>query len=402
MKHNIFANLVGTSTVSTDSRPAASSNNDVRTDDSSSSLTVDRAASDDTMRVLVYNWRDIEHPEAGGAEVFTHETLKRIVERGHEATLVTAAFDGCEREKYIDGVQIVRDGGQVTVYPQAKKQYRRFQGDVDVVVDEINGLPFMTPMYVNEPVVALIHHVVGKVWFYEMPFPLDRLGYDLEKWCLKLYQNVPTVTVSTSTRRDLADLGFDDVTVVPEGLDFEPLEDVPDKYGRPTFLFIGRMKRAKRPHHVLRAFEYIQTQYPEAELHMVGDGYMLDELRVNTSGGITFHGYVPEEKKRELMKRSHVLLVPSVREGWGLVVTEANAMGTPAVGYDVKGLRDSIRNGENGLLCAQDPMRLAQRAVTILETQYEKYADTALELSSGHNWDLTADVFERTLAEVTE
>lgn len=353
------------------------------------------------VRLLVYNWRDVEHPDAGGAEVFTHEVLKRLVARGHEVTLFAAGFDGCDDEMVVDGVRIVRAGGRFSVYRHAKRYYRRrFAGEFDVVVDEINTRPFMTPKYVEEPVVALIHQLAREFWFYETPFPVDRIGYHwLEDRWLRRYTDVPTLTVSDSTRRDLLDLGFGNVTVVPQGLSVDPVEDVPEKPDVPTFLFVGRMTEAKRPSHALDAFEHIAERLSEARFHVVGDGYMLDDLRAKANGRVTFHGYVPESEKLELMKRSHVLLVPAVREGWGLVVTEANAMGTPAVGYDVHGLRDSIRDGTNGRLSAPDPDSLAAVSTDVLD-DWRRYATDALEDAGEYSWESTADTVERRLSEV--
>lgn len=366
---------------------------------STAATTISRA---DDARVLLFNWRDRDHPDAGGAEEFTHQVLERLVERGHQATMITAAFDGCESETEMDGVRVVRSGGPYSVYGQAVRRYRALEEQFDVVVDEINGPAFMTPAYVDEPIVALVHHVIREAWYTELPRPLASVGNFLQDWWLKLYRSVPTVTVSTSTRRELEDLGFSDVRIVPEGIDREPVPEVPAKPDRPTFAFLGRMNRSKRPMDTLRAFEHLKTRYPDAHLHMIGDGYMVDRLRDEAGEDVTVHGYVSEERKYELLERSHLLLVTSVREGWGLVVTEANAAGTPAVGYNVKGLRDSIRNGENGLLTAEDPLRLAQRAVTVLETDYERYASQAVEVARRHDWEATTDGFERTLLEVVE
>lgn len=353
------------------------------------------------MKVLFTNWRDVKHPKAGGAEIFTHEVLKRLVERGHEATLFAGAFDGCNRETVVDNVRVVRSGGKFTVYREAKKHYRRhFQGEFDIVVDEINTRPFMTPGYVEEPVVALIHQLAREFWFYETPFPLDHLGYYwLEDRWLKRYADIPTVTVSESTRQDLSELDFADVTVVPQGLSVTPVGNVPEKPATPTFAFVGRMTEAKRPNHALAAFEHLKRRLPNAELHVVGDGYLFDELRTEADGSVTFHGHVPEEEKLNLMKRSHALLVPSAREGWGLVVTEANAMGTPAVGYDVPGLRDSITDGETGLLSETAPESLALTAMELFDN-WKYYAQNAIENADRYSWERTTDAIERRLREV--
>lgn len=101
----------------------------------------------DKLRVLWLNWRDIRNPEAGGAEVFTHEVAKRLVEGGWGVTLFTSTFPGGAREEELEGVEVVRRGGRFSVYGKAKDYCRKFVNDFDVVVDEINTRPFMTPRY---------------------------------------------------------------------------------------------------------------------------------------------------------------------------------------------------------------------------------------------------------------
>lgn len=344
------------------------------------------------MRILIYNWRDMKNPRAGGAEVYTYEIAKRLVERGHQVTWFTAAFPGCEKEEVIDGIKIIRAGGRLGVYLQAKSYYRRrFKGEFDVVVDEINTRPFMTPSFVKEPIVVLIHQLAREFWFYETPFPVSILGrYWLENKWLKRYRNIPTITVSDSTKHDLEQLGFQDITIVPNGYNIKPLTEVPKKEERPTLLFVGRMGRAKLPDHALKAFRYVKQEIPEVQLWMVGDGPMREGLeRKNKLQEVTFFGRVSEKEKLDFMKRAHLLLVPGVREGWGRVVIEANAMGTPAIGYDVPGLRDSIRNEVTGLLCKSNPTVMARLALRFLRDSatYEKLAVQALEWSRQFPWD---------------
>jgi len=219
----------------------------------------------------------------GGAEVFTYENAKRWVKVGHEVTLFTSEFPNCKREEVLDGVRIVRAGGKYSVYWKAKRYYRKYfsKEGYDVVVDEINTRPFLTPKFVNngEKVVALIHQLAREYWFYETPFPVSYIGYYfLEKRWLKNYVDVPTVTVSESTRQDLLDLGFREVFVVPEGLNFKPLSEVPEKESYPVIAYVGRLKRAKRPDHPVTAFRIVKERVPEAELWIIGDGYFRKDL----------------------------------------------------------------------------------------------------------------------------
>jgi glycosyltransferase involved in cell wall biosynthesis len=356
------------------------------------------------MRILWYNWRDIKNPEAGGAEVFTHEVCKRLVKKGGvtTVTLFAASYPGGLDEEKVDDVRIVRRGTKYSVYSEAKKFYQENSDYFDIVVDEINTKPFNTPAFVHgKPVVALIHQLAREFWFYETKFPINLIGYlFLENYWLKKYRNVPTITVSKSSEEDLVNLGFRNIKTVPEGLGFEPLEKLPEKEEKPTVLFVGRLKKAKKPDDALRAFKNIKAEVPDARLWVVGDGYMINQLKVMVnemfpnSPDITLFGKQSNAKKLELMSRAHVLLVPGVREGWGLVVTEASAMGTPAVAYDVPGLRDSVVHGSTGTLVrAGDHVAMAIEAVELLKNDLKRntYSKNALQNSSYFDWDKTTD-----------
>jgi glycosyltransferase involved in cell wall biosynthesis len=354
--------------------------------------------SDDSMNILICNWRDMKNPAAGGAEVLTQEIAKRLALKGHKISLFTSAFPGCKKNELIDGVEIIRSGGRYTVYSRAQQYYKKHSGDYDVVVDEINTRPFMTPKFVNDgtSVISLIHQLAREFWFYETPFPINWIGnHILEDRWLKNYIDIPTITVSQSTKNDLMDLGFKDVTIIPEGINFKPLSDVPEKEKEPTLIFVGRMGRAKLPDHVMDAFTHIKARIIDAKLWMVGDGKMRKKLEENKPDDVTFFGCVNGNKKHELMSRAHAILVPGVREGWGLVVTEANAMGTPAIGYNVPGLRDSIRDGKTGLLCEPKPEAMAKKAIELLSDNAlrKRLSGNALEWAGEFGWDRSAEEF---------
>jgi glycosyltransferase involved in cell wall biosynthesis len=337
----------------------------------------------------------------GGAEVFTHEIAKRWVESGNQVTLFTSEFPNCKTEEEVDGVRIVRSGGKYQVYRNVKKYYREHfsKEDYDVVLDEINTRPFFAPKFVDngEKIVALIHQLAREYWFYETPFPINYVGYHfLEKRWLRNYIDVPMVTVSDSTKQDLLELGFSRVFVIPEGLNFKPLNTIQDKENYPVIVYCGRIKRAKRPDHVIKAFKIIKRRMPEAELWVIGDGPFKENLEKMVSEGVRFFGNLNNSERREKIKKSWVLVNPSVREGWGLNVIEANALGVPAVGYSVHGLRDSIKDLETGLLAkAGDETDLASRTITILKNQTlrERLSRNALNHATEFSWDRTAEEF---------
>ena len=353
------------------------------------------------MRVLWFNWRDIKNSEAGGAEVLTHEIAARLVQkRNYQITLFTAQFRGGLSSENIDGVNIIREGGRYTVYNKAKSYYNKNKNNFDLVIDEINVRPFLTPKFVNEekPLVALIHQISPEQFLLELPFPMSYIGHYYEKKWLSHYKNIPTITVSNSTKNDLEKLGFKKIFIIPEGLSTTPLPTVPDKEPVPTIVFIGRLKKHKLPHHAILAFSTIKKQIPNARLWVIGDGYMRKELQKSKIKDVTFYGRVDSLMKYKLLSKAHLAVVPAIREGWGLVVVECNSMGTPVVAYDVPGLRDSVKNGETGVLIKdKSPASLAISVICILKDNHllSRLSSNALSFSRQFSWDTSSDVFHK-------
>jgi glycosyltransferase involved in cell wall biosynthesis len=268
-----------------------------------------------------------------------------------------------------------------------------------LVIDEINARPFLIPKFANDkPVIALFHQLEREFWLYEAPFPLNYMGYYyLEKKWLSLYKDITTITISESSKKDLQDLKFRNIFVVPEGLNITPLPKMPQKEMEPTIIFTGRLKKAKLPHHAISAFSLIKKKIPDAKMWVIGDGYMLEKLKKMNVRDVTFYGHIHDQLKYQLMSRAHIALVPAVREGWGLVVTESNAMGTPAVAYNVPGLRDSVKNGYTGILVDNSPDSLANATISLFRDKehLDKLSYNALRSSRTFSWDKTADALEK-------
>jgi glycosyltransferase involved in cell wall biosynthesis len=349
------------------------------------------------LRILWFNWRDIKHPEAGGSEVLTHELMRRFVLRGYKMTLFCGRVEGRPREEDIDGVNIVRDGGKYTVYGRGRSYFKKNRDRFDFVIDEVNPRPFLDPKKLaGKPALVLFHQMIREEWFYELPFLFSHFCNFYENRWLLPYRQTPTLTVSQSSKKDLESIGFKNVKVIPMGISNEPLSRLSQKEDSPTVVFIGRLKRHKLPDHAIKAFQIIKEEIPTAKMWVIGDGYMLSELTKLRNRDIKFFGHVENRVKYQLLSRAHLTLVPSVREGWGLVVTESNAMGTPVVAYDVNGLRDSVLDGRNGVLVkGKDPESLATYTVKILSDKdmLNRLSVSALEHSRQFSWDKTFDYF---------
>ncbi|MCM8781702.1 MAG: glycosyltransferase family 4 protein [Candidatus Omnitrophica bacterium] len=357
------------------------------------------------MKILILSWRDIRSPFSGGAEVFTFEVARRWVACGEEVTWFSSGFKSSPEEEIIDGIKIIRRGNERTVHDQAFKHYHKFfKGKFDLVIDEINTIPFFTPLYIKEKKFALIFQLARKVWFYETYFPLSLIGFLAECIYLKIYRNIPTITISESTKQDLLGLGFlKEIFIVPNGISFKPLEQVPQKEKNPTLISVGRLKSSKGLHSLLKAMYFIKKEIPSVKLRVIGPAinpaYLKKLLRLikkfRLQNNVIFHGHVDETTKMDLLQKAHAIAVASVREGWGLVVSEANAMGTPAIGYNIPGLRDSIKNGDTGLLCEPTPRAMAQKAIELFKNNLlmKKLSENALKWSREFNWDESANKF---------
>ena len=360
------------------------------------------------MKILMFNWRDIKNPAAGGAEVLTHEIAKRLVLHGHEFTLFASGFPNCKKQETIDGVRIIRDGGQFSVYWKAFMHYKKyFQGRFDVVIDQINTVPFFSNFFVKEKKLVLIHKLCREIWFFEKPFPISIIGYLLEPLWLWFYRNIPAITVSESTKRDLQKYGFRNISIIPEGIDFKPVEKPLQKESN-AFVFVGRLKKSKRPDHAIRTVALAKKAIPDIRLWIVGSGdplyitYLKDLAKKNNlEQNIVFFGRVDQEKRNELMSRAQAILVTSVREGWGLIVTEANACGTCAIAYNVNGLRDSVKNNETGLLVEPNPEALAEAIAKLSGNKkiLETLSQNALNDSKKYDWENSANEFGKKIVE---
>ena len=326
---------------------------------------------------------------------------------GDSVEWFAASFPGAASVTRLDGIRVVRAGRQWTVHIQAIRHYRgRLRGRFDAVIDEVNTVPFFTPLWAGIPRFLLIHQLAREVWWYESPFPVNAVGFAAEPLYLRLYRSTPAFAVSPSTISDLHRLGFRaPVTLVPEGL--EPI-NVPTvtRPSTASFIYVGRLAPSKRVHDVLTAFAAFARSHPDSRLGLVGDGaagytarLRHQALRLGIEGRVDFWGRLDADAKHRRMAMAHALLMTSVREGWGLVVTEAAACGTPSIVYDVPGLRDAVQHEQTGLVVPPTPQRLAeamQRLVGDPRLQ-QRLGVAAKAASAAFSWDRTAAVMRQAI-----
>jgi glycosyltransferase involved in cell wall biosynthesis len=355
-------------------------------------------------RLLILNWRDPHHPKAGGAETLTFEWAQGWRTAGLEVTWFANEFPGSVPEIWQDGIRIVRRGGPYTQSLHARKFDRR-EGPFDLVVEEINTLPFLSCLWAIGRSVLLMHQLAREVWFYEAPWGLSWLGYLAEPLYLRLYRRQPAMVLSPSTRTDLEHLGFDTNRI---GLLAGASDAVVDAaLPRPrrtsgdfSYIYVGRLAASKRVHDIIAAFatasRVLGLQGIRIRLWIVGTGLPSYERRLRSlvqrldlGETVQFRGWVNKWWLDDKLSSCDVLVMASVREGWGLVVTEANSIGIPAIGYPVHGLRDSIQHGITGLVStAQNPTSLSREMVKLASSPdlLDRLAEASLKDAALRDW----------------
>lgn len=362
------------------------------------------------MKILILNWRDTKNPSSGGAEILTHEIAKRWVKKGHAVTQFSSSFPHGLPEENIDGVRVIRQGHPDarsifhSVHFQAFLYYLRFgKGNFDVVIDEIHGLPFFTPLYVKAKKVALICEVADELWQKHYGYFFGSIGRLIEQFYLHvIYKKTLYLTISKSTKQDLLRHGVEErrTVVLPMGITTPKHIKSYAKEKRPTLLYAGRLSKSKGIEDILLSFKDVVSKNDHCRLWIVGRGdstYVtyLNTLveRLHLAKQVSFFDYVPEEKKFELMARSHILLSASIKEGFGLTVLEAGFMGTPSIAYNSPGLSEVIINGKTGLLCRENTPAYLSKTIRMLLSDralYEKLVFGVKIRSREHNWDKTA------------
>lgn len=358
------------------------------------------------MNILLFSWRGPGHPHAGGAEESTHQHAKGWVKAGHKVTLFTSSYIQAKNEEIIDGVRIIRQGFQFFgVQWEALKWYLfKDHPKYDLVVDQFHGIPFFTPVYVKEHKLAFIHEVTKEVWRlnnWRWPFSLmpSIIGVLFEPLVFRLwYRKIPFMTVSDSTKKDLIEWGIptENITVIHNGIN-EPKQRAISSFKKEkVIIFLGALSKDKGIEDALQIFSILKNTLPGYKFWIVGKGeenflkylkQISNKLKLDKK--VKFWGFVSEEEKYKLLAKAQILINPSVREGWGLVVIEAAFVGTPTVGYNVVGLKDSIVDNETGLLSLRNPKSLAESIIRLVrdQKQYNKMSINCKKRAKLFRWD---------------
>ncbi|WP_314038756.1 glycosyltransferase family 4 protein [Dietzia sp. CH92] len=391
-------------------------------------------------RILLLCWRDSTHPQGGGSERYLEHVADGLAAAGHTVVYRTSRSRGAARSATTSGgVRVSRAGGRFTVYPRALLAIlsgRLGLGPLgplrrpDVVVDTQNGVPFFSRLATTAPVVVLVHHIHREQWPVA-GWLVARIGWWVESWLApRVHARSQYVTVSLPSAEELATLGVapDRIAVVRNGLDPLPAGIAPGgpdtRADGPHLVVLSRLVPHKHVEDALDVLATLRASRPGLVLDVIGSGWWADRLREYAAergltapvvapgadagpldpGGVVFHGHVDEATKHRLLAGAAVHLMPSRKEGWGLAVSEAAQHGVPTVGYHhAAGLRDSIDDGETGLL-VDDVAAMTLAADRLLSDPdlRERMGEAARRKAAGMSWPATGAAMAEVLSAVTE
>lgn len=355
------------------------------------------------LHIVLLNFRDITHPEAGGAEVYLQEIFERIVAYGHRVTLICAGHGTAASKEEIRGIRVLRYGNQATINVTAALAALRLarREPVDVFVESLCKLPFLMPAFTKIPVLPVVLHLFGHTVFYQLNPALASYVWLSEKLIPPIYRGLPFVALSESTARDLQQRGVQAsrMEIVPPGLDLARYQaGGAGRAGEPLIVYVGRLKRYKGLDTVLRAVATVRQTIPGVRLAVIGKGddrRRLEKLahRLGIANAVTFEGFVTQEAKVGWLRRARLVVYPSPREGWGISTIEAAACGTPVLASDAEGLRDAVQDGQTGFLVPhRNAAAWAGRIIQLLTDAplQERMAAASVKWAQTFDWDVQA------------
>ena len=363
------------------------------------------------MRILLVNWQDRENPQAGGAEIHLHEIFGRLAAQGHTVRLLCGGWPACPPRAELDGIDVYRVGTRHSFPFLAHRFYRaHLEGWADILVEDINKVPLYTPRWHAKQTVALVPHLFGSTAFQELSAPLAAAVWTAERPLGSSYRHVPFEAISESTADDLAKRGIPrgSVEVIYPGVDTVAYTPNADERSRtPVFSYLGRLKKYKGVHLVIRAFAGIGV--PDATLEIAGAGDYRPELEalarsLDLGDRVRFLGRISEADKLALLRRSWALAFASPKEGWGITNLEAAACATPVVASNSPGIRESVRDGETGFLVPHGDiaaMSAAMRRIAESRELVMALGTHARAFAESFTWERAAQQTEDHLTRVT-
>lgn len=362
-------------------------------------------------KILLINWRDIKNPEAGGAELYFHEIFRRLNARDYEVTVLCHALKGFPAEECIDGMRTLRIGNKFLFNYSAHKFVKKHAAEYDLIVEDLNKIPFFTPTCAGETKrLHMVMHFFRKSIFRETFFPFALYVYLMERAVSLFYKGENFLAISESTKEEIDAMGirYAKMFIVEPGIDTEFFHPTEAKANPPVISYVGRLMKYKNAQFIIEAMPRLRELVPGITLEIAGGGDYREHLenlskKLGVENSVKFLGRVSESAKRDLLSRSSLFINPSFKEGWGINNIEANLCGTISLSNNVAGLKDSVIDGETGILYENaDPEGFCRKAAGILHDKgrLSELEERAKARAFSFSWDKMADKMQKAIEAV--
>ncbi len=360
---------------------------------------------------------DVVHPYvAGGVQKRIWELSTRLAAKGHQVTIFGMKhWEGADiiykegvrlwgvcppQELFVNGHRSVKEAAYFAwkVLPPLMKE--RFD-----IIDAANFpyFPcFSASVYSltrRSHLIITWHEIWGDYW-YEYLGKKGIFGKIVERLTISLPHKA--IAVSPSTKRSLERFRRMKVAVVPTGVDIHMIESVPPSAKATDIIFVGRLTREKGIPLLIKAVHLIKEQRNNIGCLIIGDGPDREHLQhlvhdLDLEANVHFEGRVENDSDVfSAMKSSRIFVLPSVREGLGLVVVEANACGIPVVTikHPLNAAQDLVTDGKNGYICELSERDMAEKIVKALASGGD-WEGRCKAFAREYDWDAIVDSIEQ-------
>ncbi|MDD3985702.1 MAG: glycosyltransferase family 4 protein [Methanobacterium sp.] len=356
----------------------------------------------------------------GGAEKRVYELAKRLVEDGNEVHWYCIGWWWSENNKkdiLLDGIHLHGVSKPINLYSDNRRSIKEallfafklftpiMKEKFDII--DCQGFPFFScfPVKIHSilgksKIIITLHEVWGNYW-YEYLGKLGIFGKIIEKIIVRLTENI--ITVSYKTQKDLQKIKKNYRSIViPNGIDFNHIQTINPSKQISDIIFAGRLIKEKNVDLLIKSIPIIKQKIPNIQCIIIGDGPERSKLQnlsknLKIQENIKFIGFT--ENYDDLigyMKSSHVFVLPSIREGFGIVVIEANACGLPVVvvNHKMNAAVDLIQDGVNGFKAQALPEDIADKIIQSIDNK-KKTEQKCIDRSHEYDWNKIVDKLEK-------
>lgn len=362
------------------------------------------------MNILFLNWLDIKNPNAGGAELYSWEICKRFVKEGNSVEFVTSISKGLPIIETVDEIEITRIGNDFTLYPRAFFWVSKNSERYDLIIEVINGPPFLLPIKIPyQKHLVIIFHLPTFITTSKKLLLLGPFEFIISRYLLRLfYRHRKVITDGQNTKNELINLGFTNIYIAEDGLDTDKNAMNSPLHKEKIIVILGPLKPWKRIDHGIMAFSVLP---PSWRLFILGKGdkaYTKKIKRMVINMGIeqrvTFTGYVDKTEKISILSRSTLSIITSEKEGFSLPAIESQRYGCIPVMYKFPGMENSVLPGLTSVVVPNGDIKSLQEALIKISSDQKTInlmSIQAKEFSKQFTWDNTFEKVKNTIKDQT-